>query len=108
MKNGANWRTISASEEQSSLRRKQIFQVAFEAIKSLQPFRSGLYSFLFILKYLLAIAFDQNPDRFSHAPAGGSENLHSVDSRDQESDAAVAHHTHALGKSVECLEFKTS
>ena len=79
-----------------------------EPFEQLQAFGGRFNDLVFVLKDLAAFPFDQHADGFAHAPSRGSKDLKAVDARNKQGDAAIAHDSHAFGKTEEGFKFKAS
>src|SRR4051794_5093135 len=82
-------------------------EVVSEPIQNFESFRSSLQNLLLRLKDLTPFLFGEYAHHFAHMPARSSENLKSVNARDQQGYAIVANHSDAFGIAVESLKFES-
>jgi hypothetical protein len=91
----------------SWLRVKDGLQVIAELLQHCYSVLCSLHNFVLGLKHFSSIQFRQHSHDFPHAPTRSSENLQTVHSRNEQRDAAIAHHADALRIPVKCLEFES-
>ena len=85
---------------------EQALEVGAEACERVEAVRGSFHNLRFSLKYLAAVAFDEDAHDLAHAPSGSAQHADAVGRGLEQGDASVAQDADGAREAVKGLELE--